>query len=94
MKKLILLVATSVLLSACDSIEEQKKQQEYDMEIASENLPEGCSIGFAGTVRNVEAQTSHIYYVQCGKVITTNLTTPVGKTVKHEVVISIKDDSQ
>lgn len=83
MKKFAILAAFA-LLAACDATPEE---QDYDMRQVQNQLPEGCEIHYAGSVRTEGSRyASKVFYTTCGKVTTTSEshTEPSGKTTRLE----------
>jgi hypothetical protein len=74
MKKSIFVISLLFLLSACNAGPEDQK---LDMEKVQANLPEGCTLYYAGSVRVEGFSTSlpsRVFVTVCGNTVTTSQT--------------------
>lgn len=90
MKKLVLL-APVLALAACNAT---PQDQDFDMRLVQSNLPEGCTLRYAGDVRVAEhdaQRPSRIFFVDCKGSVTTSETHTVqeGKNTSTQSNVTV-----
>ena len=91
MKKIAIVLVSMFALTACTAT---PQDQDFDMRRVQENLPEGCSLHYAGDVRvanHNEDRPSRVFFTVCNHVVTTSETHAVqnGKTTVDQNNITV-----
>jgi len=89
MKRFIMVAAAALALTACDATPEQ---QQADMLLAQQNLPERCKLSYVGPIRTAgEEYPSQVFYTICDDVVTTSETHTVqsGKSTSSRSSVTV-----